>query len=292
MSTDIVLSTPAEPVEVADVVKVEVEKAEKAPHSQRKKGKRKFSAKIYETRRKRRRSEDVNDGSDEGREVGDPEEISVQEGGEQDALSEQEVESQPDPEQKATRGTAKRRARVAARSSARRSARQKLVEEMQSNRTVGQQQHEQEEEEEEEKTPQIQDVVVEDDASSSRDTDEEIMSQLVSESNAASQAGSVPPEASLVVIQDSMVSSSFSFDRARQAKVDQERGEQLDTVAVAAPDTTSTESAESIMETLRVGMAGLQDASLSRDEFNKIEDMLVEMKRELFEAERRGRRGE
>ncbi|KAG9256126.1 Rap1-interacting factor 1 N terminal-domain-containing protein [Emericellopsis atlantica] len=242
VSADIVKSTPAEPVEVVTAVVKAEEEAEEEPRSQRKRGKRKSSARSRDTRRKRRRSEE------------------------------------PEPEQRPTRNKAKRRAKVAAKSNARRSARRMQVEE---------------------ETRELEDVSVEagpvevvdtnkggdivfddDDASSSRDTDEEIMSQLVSESNAASQAGSVPPEASLVVIEDSMATSSFSLDKAVQAEVEQEKKEEQ----------VEARSAESIMGMLRAGMAGLQNASLSRDDFNQIEDMLMEMKRELFEAERRGRR--
>lgn len=44
-----------------------------------------------------------------------------------------------------------------------------------------------------------------------------------------------------------------------------------------------------ILATLQAGLGQLREASLSRDEVYKIEDMFMDMKRELFEAERRGR---
>ncbi|KAI6783155.1 Telomere length regulator protein-like protein [Emericellopsis cladophorae] len=272
VSADIVKSTPTEPVEVVTAVVKAEEEAEEEPRSQRKRGKRKSSARSHDTRQKRRRSEEPDDnGADEARENKDLGAQSVREVGEQDAVDAPEPEPEPEPEQRPTRGKAKRRAKGAAKSSARRSARRMQVEE---------------------ETRELGDVSVEvgpvevvgtskgdDDASSSRDTDEEIMSQLVSESNAASQAGSVPPEASLVVIEDSMATSSFSLDKAVQAEVEEQ----------GRLEAGEAKNAESIMGMLCAGMAGLQNASLSRDEFNQIEDMLMEMKRELFDAERRGR---
>lgn len=44
-----------------------------------------------------------------------------------------------------------------------------------------------------------------------------------------------------------------------------------------------------IMETLQTSLAHLRDVALPRSEVYKMEDMLMDLKRELFEAERRGR---
>ena len=44
-----------------------------------------------------------------------------------------------------------------------------------------------------------------------------------------------------------------------------------------------------IIRMLRSGMDMLRQARLSRQEFNQIEDVFMDMKRELYEAERRGR---
>lgn len=48
----------------------------------------------------------------------------------------------------------------------------------------------------------------------------------------------------------------------------------------------------SIMDTLRQGLAQLRDTTLSRDEVYKMEEMLMDMKREIYEAEFRGRKSE
>lgn len=44
-----------------------------------------------------------------------------------------------------------------------------------------------------------------------------------------------------------------------------------------------------IMTTLQGGLNALRTAKLSREEVYKVEDIFMDMKRELFEAERRGR---
>lgn len=95
------------------------------------------------------------------------------------------------------------------------------------------------------------------------DTDEELMSQLVTESNAASQVG----------LEDN--------DTAPRA-AKEEQNEENDLAAIE-------EAQPSIFETLQKGLGQLRRATLSRDEVYRMEDMLMDMKRELFEAERRGR---
>ena len=57
--------------------------------------------------------------------------------------------------------------------------------------------------------------------------------------------------------------------------------------AVEAP--AATGKFEEIMSLLRGGLSALRSAELSRDEVYRVEDMFMDMKRELFEAERRGR---
>jgi hypothetical protein len=98
------------------------------------------------------------------------------------------------------------------------------------------------------------------------DTDEEIMSQLVTESYAASQS-SVEP----------------------QPKEDDPVHEEEEPVQLGVP---VEESKPSILDTLEQGLNQLRSATLSRDDVYKMEDMLMDMKRELFEAERRGRQSE
>jgi hypothetical protein len=130
------------------------------------------------------------------------------------------------------------------------------------------------------------------------DTDEELMSQLVTESIAASQ--SQEPELE-VEIPDALVPDSMEdMSVDEEASIEEPAVELQDPVEEAQDPVAETEQAEaeeetvevkpdSIMETLRGGLKQLQGAALSRDEVYRLEDMLMDMKRELFEAERRGR---
>lgn len=58
---------------------------------------------------------------------------------------------------------------------------------------------------------------------------------------------------------------------------------------VGAPITPETDQAMKIMDLFRGGLEELRSARLSREEVYRIEDMFMDMKRELYEAERRGR---
>ncbi|KAK7420167.1 hypothetical protein QQZ08_010523 [Neonectria magnoliae] len=117
------------------------------------------------------------------------------------------------------------------------------------------------------------------------DTDEELMSQLVTESNAASESQS-QQEA------DAETESPVSNDPMEDVTV---VNEEPQTEAQEGAETPRTGDAEevsktsSIMDILRDGLNELREAALSRDEVYRLEDMLMDMKRELFEAERRGR---
>lgn len=53
--------------------------------------------------------------------------------------------------------------------------------------------------------------------------------------------------------------------------------------------TTETSQAQKIMNLFRSGLDELRLARLSREEVYQIEDMFMDMRRELYEAERRGR---
>ncbi|KAM3516136.1 hypothetical protein MY11210_000158 [Beauveria gryllotalpidicola] len=99
------------------------------------------------------------------------------------------------------------------------------------------------------------------------DTDEEIMSQLVTEATAAT---------------------------ASQLKT--EDAEILDAPS-EAPEATNKPvlkqiTGSCIMNTLRKGLAQLRTTTLSRDEVNKMEEMILDIKRETYEAEYRGRKSE
>lgn len=116
------------------------------------------------------------------------------------------------------------------------------------------------------------------------DTDEELMSQLVTESNAASQSQhEAEPETGIPIANDPMELDAVG-DEEPQAELQESAG---------APHSGETEKeankTNTIVDILRGGLNELRGAALSRDEVYQLEDMLMDMKRELFEAERRGR---
>ncbi|RGP79850.1 telomere length regulator rif1 [Fusarium longipes] len=130
------------------------------------------------------------------------------------------------------------------------------------------------------------------------DTDEELMSQLVTESIAASQSQEPEVKVHDAVIEDSMEVVSIDEAGPAEEPAAEDRKDSMEevqeVVAEAEQDKTEEDVAaevksSSIMETLRGGLKQLQGAALSRDEVYRLEDMLMDMKRELFEAERRGR---
>ena len=112
-----------------------------------------------------------------------------------------------------------------------------------------------------------------------RDTDEELISQLMTESQGASQTRAAPADDHVEAqstIEDSMDIGSTNEKAGGETKTLQQKEGAFN-------------SADSILERLRGGLDGLRNASLSRADVYQIEDMLMDMKRELFEAERRGR---
>ncbi|QUC23706.1 uncharacterized protein UV8b_07947 [Ustilaginoidea virens] len=107
----------------------------------------------------------------------------------------------------------------------------------------------------------------------SGDTDDEVVSQLVTESNAASQSMSDKAEAidtELSAASKSEAQLKLAEDNIRSAPNEEEK--------------------MSIIETLRNDLEQMRGLSLTRAEVYQVEDILMDMKRELFEAERRGRR--
>ncbi|KAF4450762.1 hypothetical protein F53441_6205 [Fusarium austroafricanum] len=125
------------------------------------------------------------------------------------------------------------------------------------------------------------------------DTDEEVMSQLVTESHAASQSQEPEHGAPDAVIEDSMGVASIDNEAMGQEVKEEAEEEEQDEVAGPQEDIEeeppAADKTSSIMDTLRGGLQQLQAAALSREEVYQLEDILMDMKRELFEAERRGR---
>ncbi|OAA56082.1 telomere length regulator protein (Rif1) [Cordyceps fumosorosea ARSEF 2679] len=101
------------------------------------------------------------------------------------------------------------------------------------------------------------------------DTDEEVMSQLVTEARAAtaSEAKAEADEVEAALPQEVPSGNPGEVDEPAPAE---------------APK-------PSFMDTLRQGLDQLRSTTLSRDEVYKMEEMLMDMKREIYEAEFRGR---
>lgn len=115
----------------------------------------------------------------------------------------------------------------------------------------------------------------------SEETDDEVMSQLVNESQAVTESQKSNKDAEEEV--------SGTDDGPRQPT------ERVDVKATAEDKVEDKAESEpqakilTIMETLQTSLAHLRDVALPRSEVYKMEDMLMDLKRELFEAERRGR---
>ncbi|UKZ49342.1 hypothetical protein TrVGV298_003588 [Trichoderma virens] len=124
------------------------------------------------------------------------------------------------------------------------------------------------------------------------DTDDEVVSQLEKESDAAAES----QEATRDAEEEEGVPSTK--DEPHQLPGN------MDVDADAAANATVVDEAESeppraeeekkakaltIMETLQNSLEQLRQVALPRSEVYKMEDMLMDLKRELFEAERRGR---
>lgn len=116
------------------------------------------------------------------------------------------------------------------------------------------------------------------------DTDEELMSQLIGESFAASKSlegQQADDVGSPSVIRDSMDIESAE-DKGPEEKVEDE-------VSTTKEENTTANPVDLIMESLKGGLDTLRNASLSRADVHRIEDMFMDMKRALYEAEQRGR---
>ncbi|KAJ4222178.1 hypothetical protein NW759_006601 [Fusarium solani] len=123
------------------------------------------------------------------------------------------------------------------------------------------------------------------------DTDEELMSQLVTESFAASQSQQeAEPEVPSAVIEDSMEVVSAEDESPQEVADEAAKAESEEAPeAPEEPEASETGKSDTIMDILRGGLDQLRGAALSREDVYQLEDMLMDMKRELFEAERRGR---
>ncbi|KAL7906150.1 Rap1-interacting factor 1 N terminal domain-containing protein [Trichoderma velutinum] len=123
------------------------------------------------------------------------------------------------------------------------------------------------------------------------DTDDEVVSQLEKESDAAAESQEANRDAEEEVVPSTKDEThqlpgnmDVDADADANATVINEGGSE-------PPRAEEEKKAEAltIMETLQNSLEQLRQISLPRSEVYKMEDMLMDLKRELFEAERRGR---
>ncbi|KAL7796852.1 Rap1-interacting factor 1 N terminal domain-containing protein [Trichoderma ceciliae] len=115
------------------------------------------------------------------------------------------------------------------------------------------------------------------------DTDDEVMSQLVKEFHAAAESQEANGDAEDEV----PCTNNEPHHSPGHIEVDVAVADE----AESEPRREDEKKADTltIMETLQTSLEQLRQVALPRDEVYKMEDMLMDLKRELFEAERRGR---
>ncbi|KAM0329154.1 hypothetical protein ACHAQA_004450 [Verticillium albo-atrum] len=114
-----------------------------------------------------------------------------------------------------------------------------------------------------------------------KDTDTELESQLAAEQHAASRSQSLAAEEEAAAEVAADVSS-------REESMDLDSTPRAQTV-VAPPADEPPVKEPSMLDSLTDVLAQLKSATLSREEVYKMEDVLMDIKRELFAAEKRGR---
>ncbi len=116
----------------------------------------------------------------------------------------------------------------------------------------------------------------------SSDLEREVQSQLTLEQQAQDQRekrGFKEAKAETTADDDSEVDENVTQDGAPRKASE----------AGAEPETRATPNAAAqIMEALARGLNMLRTAALHRDEVYKVEDICMDIRRELYEAERRG----
>ncbi|KAG6126255.1 hypothetical protein E4U12_006689 [Claviceps purpurea] len=122
------------------------------------------------------------------------------------------------------------------------------------------------------------------------DTDDEVFSQLVTESHAASQQ-SLSQQDSVEVPHDDpfMKHTAAASDQIHVSRQNDVLAQDDEAQTRANSVVGGTDKTASIVESLKGSLEQLRSASLTREKVYEVEDILMDMKRELFEAERRGR---
>jgi hypothetical protein len=129
---------------------------------------------------------------------------------------------------------------------------------------------------------------------SSEDTDIEIQSQLVAEQEAASHGLTPTCEPSLEILEGLPGNGIVSGPGPISKEYQDLNTDQLIAIPSSPLQENTAMLGESntvcaIMDLLRGGLEQLRSAALSREEVYQMEDVFMDLKRELYEAERRGR---
>ncbi|KAI1454841.1 hypothetical protein F4805DRAFT_438129 [Annulohypoxylon moriforme] len=136
---------------------------------------------------------------------------------------------------------------------------------------------------------------------SERESDTEAVNlQIITEASQQSDFEPIPAE---VMDEDMQVvdADAETTNPAEEAEIMESEEEQEEQVEASVQAVTEEpdqieepivqkSQAERIMDALKGGLEGLRTATLTRDEVNKIEDMFFDIKKELYQAESRGRR--
>ena len=265
-ATPVIPSTPMEPMEDVRSQSPETESQSQASHGESQnqdqeesqnqsqtekptKRKRKRSAKYSETRRKKRRADNKKT----------------------ETTTEQVEETQPEVSESVTSDAPAPSLRRSPRRTPRLRSRSKLDSESQSPSP---------EETSQPVAPEA--VVANKDKRDGENTDEELMSQLINESFAASHSES-QQESGISEVEDSMDLVQTSEEQPET--VSKTRGGR----SRSRKKDPGPSKAESIIRMLRGSLDELRGAVLTREEVYKLEDVIMDVRKELFEAERRGR---
>ncbi|KAF3342537.1 Rap1-interacting factor 1 N terminal-domain-containing protein [Verticillium dahliae] len=125
-------------------------------------------------------------------------------------------------------------------------------------------------------------------SSDEKDTDTELESQLAAEQIAASRSQSLAVEEA-VALSSTSVSREASMDLSHDVTPRASQSVAIPTVEENEEQDEDESQKPTMLDSLSGVLAQLKSATLSRDEVYKMEDVLMDIKRELFAAEKRGR---
>ncbi|KAM0500562.1 hypothetical protein ACHAP9_005322 [Verticillium nonalfalfae] len=124
-------------------------------------------------------------------------------------------------------------------------------------------------------------------SSDEKDTDTELESQLAAEQIAASRSQSLAVEEAVTL--STSVSREASMDLSHDVTPRASQSVAIPTVEENEEQDKDESQKPTMLDSLTGVLAQLKSATLSRDEVYKMEDVLMDIKRELFAAEKRGR---